>query len=572
MMESLMQDFRYAMRTMIKYPGFTVIAVLALTLGIGANTALFSVVSAILLRPLPYEIPERLVVVQEKSPKVEAMSVAYPNFLDYRERNHAFEQMVCVRWRGLDLTGVNEPERIENYQVSVGFFETLGIKPAYGRTFVPDEDRPGGQPVVIIGNRLWERQFKSDPDILNKVITLNGIGFTIIGIMPQGFQYPGRAESWTPIGRVAPSLQDRGVHEGLSVVARLKSGTTVQQAQAELDSIAGQLEQQFKQTNEGVGVTATLLTESVVRDIKPSLIVLLGAVGFVLLIACANVANLLLARAASRQKEIAIRLAMGAGRGRIIRQLLTESISMSLLGGVFGVLLAWGAINVLTAITPVTGNIPRLEEVRIDGRVLAFTLFVSIVTGIIFGLVPAVRASKPDLTDSLKEGGRSVAGASRNWLRNLLVVAEVALSLVVLIGGGLMLKGFLRLTNIDPGFKADNVFVMDMALPPSRYADGDHQKGFYDELLRRMQAVSGVQSASVVNPLPITGLGNQISSLQEGVPFARENIVTSDFLVTSPDYFQAMGIPLQKGRNFTQFDNASTPLVIMVDEATAERF
>jgi putative ABC transport system permease protein len=384
MMESLMQDFRYAMRTMIKYPGFTVIAVLALTLGIGANTALFSVVSAILLRPLPYEIPERLVVVQEKSPRVESMAVAYPNFLDYRERNHSFEQMVCFRWRGLDLTGVDAPERLENHQVSAGFFETLGIRPAYGRTFVPEEDKPGGQPVVIIGNTLWERQFKSDPDILNKVITLNGIGFTIIGIMPPGFQYPGRAESWTPIGRVAPSLQDRGVHEGLSVLARLKSGTSIQQAQAEMDNIAGQLEQQYRQTNEGVGVTATLLTESMVRDIKPSLIVLLGAVGFVLLIACANVANLLLARAASRQKEIAIRLAMGAGRGRIIRQLLTESISMSLLGGAFGVLLAWGAINVLTAITPVTGNIPRLEEVRIDGRVLAFTLFVSIVTWVIF--------------------------------------------------------------------------------------------------------------------------------------------------------------------------------------------
>jgi len=571
-MESLMQDIRYALRTTIKYPAFTVIAVLALTLGIGANTALFSVVYAILLRPLPYEVPERLVVVQERSPKVEAMSVSYPNFLDYRERNHVFEQMVCVRWRGLDLTGVNEPERIENYQVSAGFFETLGIRPIYGRTFLPEEDRPDGRPVVIIGDRLWERQFQSDPNALNKVITLNGIGFTIIGIMPPGFQYPGQAESWTPIGRVAPSLQDRGVHEGLSVLARLKPNVSIQQAQAEMDNIASQLEQEYKETNEGVGVTASLLTESMVRDIKPSLIVLLGAVGFVLLIACANVANLLLARAAARQKEMAIRMAMGAGRSRIIRQLLTESVSMSLLGGVFGSLLAWGAINVLKAITPVTGNIPRLQEVRIEWRVLIFTFIVSIVTGVIFGLVPAIKASKPNLTDSLKEGGRSVAGSSRNWLRNLLVVAEVALSLVVLIGGGLMLKGFVHLINIDPGFRADNVLVMDIALPPARYTDGEHQRGFYDELIKRIQSVPGVQSASLVNPLPISGYGNQISSLQEGVPFARENIVTSDFLVTSSDYFQAMSIPLMKGRNFTEFDNPNSPLVIVVDEVTAERF
>lgn len=572
-MDTLLQDLRYAWRSMFKQPGFTLIAVLALALGIGANTALFSVINTVLLRPLPYEVPEQLMLVRERTPQTPRMSVAYPNFLDYKERNQTFERLVSYRWRGLDLTGVSEPERVENYQVSVGFFETLGVKPLLGRVFLPEEDQPGGKAAVVLSHALWQRKFSSDAAIIGKIITLNGIAFTVIGVTPAGFQYPGRAESWTPIGRVAPSLMDRGVHQGLTVLGRLKPGVTPAQAQADLDTIARRLGEQFKATNEGVGVTAERLADSMVQDIRPALLVLLGAVGFVLLIACANVANLLLARSAARRREFAVRAAMGAGRARLVRQLLTESVLLALAGGALGLGLAYGAVKVLKAVIPAEGNVPRLQEVSLDGYVLGFTILISLLTGIVFGIVPALQTSKIQLSDAIKESGRGQGGTRRQrQVRGALVVVEVALAIIVLVGGGLMVKGFRKLTTTSPGFNASGTLVMDMALPPARYADGEKQTAFYQQLLSRLPNLPGVQAVGIVNPLPVSGTSNQSSSLPEGVPLAKENVVTSDFLVTSPGYFTAMGIPLLQGRDFTEFDNPQAALAIIVDDTTAQRF
>jgi putative ABC transport system permease protein len=457
--------------------------------------------------------------------------------------------------------------------VSAHFFETIGIPIAHGRPILPEDDRPGANPVVVLGHEVWQRIFNQDPGMLNKVITLSGTGYTVVGIMPPGQQFPRGAQLWIPIGLSAASLADRGMHQGIAVIGRLKQVVSIEQARANMETIAGQLQQEYRSTNEGIGVNVQLLAEETVRDIKPSLLILLGAVGFVLLIACANVANLLLVRAAARQKEVALRTAIGAGRGRLIRQFLTENILLAIVGGVFGVLLAFGAIAVLKAITPVAGNIPRLAEVNIDTTVLIFTLLISVFTGVIFGIIPALQASRPDLNESLKEGSRtSTGGRHRNRLRSALVVAEIALALVVLIGGGLMIKGFNRLVNTDIGFNSEDILVMDLSLPRSRYTDSSKQVAFYDEFLKRVQGAPGLEKIGLVTPLAFTGFGNQSNSIAEGTPFARENLLMIDYLVASPNYFDAMGIQLRRGRSFNDFDNQSAPGVIIVDDDLAERF
>jgi putative ABC transport system permease protein len=565
-----MQDLRYAVRQLIRSRGFTFITLLALTLGIGANTAIFSVVNTVLLRPLPYPIPERLVAIQEKSRKLATMSVSYPNFVDYRDLNGVFEQMTAYRWRGMDWTNTGEPERLDAYQVSANFFDLLGVAPAHGRTFLPAEDRPEASPVAVLANDLWQNQFHSDPGVIGQVITLNGLSYTVIGIMPASFQFPRIAQLWVPFGLSANSFTDRGTHSGLNVLARLKPGVTLQQARAEMDTISGRLEQQYPNTNTGVGVVMRLLTEQVVRDIRPALLVLLGAVGFVLLIACANVANLMLTRAAARQKEIAVRSAMGAARGRLIRQLLTESVFLAVLGGSLGILLADLAINTLKRMA-VPGSIPRLGEISIDTSVLGFTLAISLLTGMIFGLAPALKATKLDLVDALSEGGRTSGSPARNSIRSLLVISETALALMLLIGGALMIKGFLKIMQIDPGFKTEDVLTADLALPSVRYPDGQKQTAFYRELLSRLHNMLGV-TAGIVNPLPMGGAGNQSPALPEGRPVVPEEEVTTDFLIASPDYFDVLGIPLLGGRHFTDLDNETAQPVVIIDQATAERF
>ncbi|MGH9847240.1 MAG: ABC transporter permease, partial [Blastocatellia bacterium] len=572
----MFQDLRFGLQMMIKNPGFTFVAIITLALGIGANTAIFSVVNAVLLRPLPYPQPEQLVLIEERGRNMTSMSVAYPNFLDYREQNQVCARMAAFRWRGLDLTGVSQsegPERLGGFEVSAGFFETLGVSPLHGRTMRPEEDREGAQPVVVIGHDLWARRFNSDPNLVGGNVTLNGIGHTVIGIMPANFRFLAAAQLWTPLGLRARSLMDRGDHQELTALARLKPDVRLDQARSDLGAIARRLELQYKASNEGVGVNVNPLTEEVVGYIRPTLRVLFGVVGFVLLIACANVANLLLARGAARRKEMAIRAALGAGRGRLMRQLLTESVLMSAIGGALGIALAFWTVGLLKTSALLSGSLPRAEGINIDGRALTFTLLLSLLTGIIFGLAPALQASKADVHEALKEGRSGGAGGfSRNRIRGLLVVVEIALALVVLIGGGLMLRSFLRLMRIDPGFKPDDALVMDLALPAARYPAGESQTAFYQRLLEQIGKLPGVQATGLASPLPFSGRSSQSRAIQDGVPFARENTVLSDYLTVSPDYFQAMGARLIRGRSFTERDTASSPLAIIVDEMTAHRF
>ena len=571
--DEMFQDLRFGLQMMIKNPGFTFVAIVTLALGIGANTAIFSVVNAALLRPLPYPQPEQLVLIEERARNMTSMSVAYPNFLDYREQNQVCARMAAFRWRGVDLTGVSEPERLDGYEVSAGFFETLGVSPTHGRAIQPEEDREGAQPVVVIGHELWARRFNSDPNLVGGGVTLNGNSYTVIGVMPAGFRFPDAAQLWTPLGLGARSLMDRGEHQGLTGLARLKPGVRIEQARADLETIAGRLAQQYKTSNEGVSVNVNLLTEELVGYVRPTLRMLFGAVGFVLLIACANVANLLLARAAGRRKEMAIRAALGAGRGRLIRQLGVESALMAAISGALGIALAFWTVGLLKTTALVSGSLPRAAEINIDGRALVFTLLLSLLSGIIFGLAPALQISRADVHEALKEGWSAAAGGfSRNRVRSLLVVAEIALALVVLIGGGLMVQSFIRLMRIDPGFNPEDTLVMDLALPPARYPAGESQTSFYQRLIERLEGLPGVQAAGLAGPLPFSGASSQSRAIQDGVPFARENTVLSDYLTVSPDYFQAMGIRLIRGRSFTERDTASSPLAIVVDEMTAQRF
>ncbi|MGH9850786.1 MAG: ABC transporter permease [Blastocatellia bacterium] len=567
------QDIRYAFRMLLKNPSFTIIAVVTLTLGIGANTAIFSIVNAVLLRPLPYEVPDRLVVIREKHWQTGNMQVAYLNFLDYTSQNERFDQMTVYRGVGLDLTNLEVPERLSGYQVSNGFFPLFGIKPLHGRTFTPEDDKPGANPTVVLGYEVWQNKFNGYLDTIGKTIILNGRPYTVIGIMPSGFKFPRIAQLWIPVGLSADNLQRRGVHN-LYMLGRLKPNVTDGQGRAELEVIASRLEQQYPDSNKGVGITVNLLTEETVRNIKPTLHVLLGAVLFVLFIACVNVANLLLARAASRQKEISMRAALGATRGRVIRQLLTESMFLSLLGGVLGVLLAYFAIDLLKSLTSLGSNIPRLQEVNIDARVLAFTLGIAVIAGILFGIVPALHISKVNLTNALKEGGRGLGGEMKhNRIRGLLVIAEVAMAMILLVGGSLMIKSFVRLMRTDPGFNPENILMANLSLPSSRYSDGQQQINFYKELDRRLLGLPGVQLSGMVDPIPIVGGGaGNAPTTPEGRSLASADAVQTDFLTVTPKYFEAMKIPLIKGRSFTEQDNDTSAIVVIVDETTAKTF
>src|SRR5262245_2827991 len=571
--DEMFQDLRFGLQMMMKNPGFTFVAVITLALGIGANTAIFSVINATLLRPLPYPQPEQLALIEERGRNMTSMSVSYPNFLDYRERNQVFSRMAAFRWRGMDLSGGNEPERLIGLEVSSDFFETLGVSPIHGRTILSEEDREGAQPVVVIGHDLWARRFNSDPNLVGGGVTINGIGYTVIGIMPSGFLFLGEAQLWTPLGLKARSMMDRGDHQELTALARLKPGIQLDQARADLGAIARRLESQYKASNEGVGVIINSLTENVVGYISPTLRTLFGAGGFGLLIACGNAANPRLARAGARRKEMGIRAALGAARSRLIRQLLTESALMAAIGGALGIALAYWTVGLLKTTALFNDNLPRAEEINVDGRALVFTLLLSLLTGIIFGFAPALQASKADVHEALKESRSGAAGGfGRNHVRSLLVVAEIALALVVLIGGGLTLRSFIHLMRIDPGFKPDDAMVMDMALPPAIYPAGESQTSFYQRLLERIGKLPGVQAAGLASPLPFSGRSSQSRAIQDGVRLARGNTVLSDFYTVSPDYFQAMGIRLIKGRSFTERDTESASLTIVVDELTAQRF
>jgi putative ABC transport system permease protein len=572
MMGAFLQDLRYGVRMLTKNPGFTIVAVLALTLGIGADTAIFSVVNSVLLKPLPYDQSERLVFLSERSPQIEAMSIAYPNFSDWREQNSTFENIGVYRRQNYNLTGSGEPERIIGHQMSADVFDVLRVQAARGRVFINDEDKPGATPVVVLSHGLWQRRFGGDPEIIGQTLTLNGLGFTVIGIMPPDYLFPNRAELWTPIGQVSsdPGWVNRGNHPGIFGIARLKPGVTVEQAREDMEIVATNLEKQYPNSNTGNRVTLTPALESVVRTIKPMLYVLLGAVGFVLLIACANVANLLLARATTRQKEIAIRTALGASRGRIVRQLLTESILLSTAGGAFGLLLASWGVDLIVAISP--NSIPRSREIGLDNRVLIFTIAVSALTGIIFGLVPALQASKPDLNETLKDAGRGSTG-SRHLVRSGLVVGEVALTLMLLIGAGLMIRSFVRLQQVDPGFSTERLLTFNISLPQQKYPQEAQRVSFYEQVVDKLRALPGVQTVGLSSGLPLGNNGWQTSFVVDGQPPPEPGQTPlTEAAVASPDYFTAMGMTLLRGRNFTEQDTPTTPRVTIIDEEFARRY
>lgn len=553
-MNTLWQDLRYAIWMFMKNPGFTAEAALSLALGIGATTAIFSVVNGVLLRPLPYDEADRLVFLNETSKALDEMSISYPNFTDWRNQNHVFEKIGVYNRNSYNLTGMGEAERILTAQVSADLFSALRVNASWGRVFTHDEDKPGGPPVVVLSYGLWQRRFGGQSSILNQALTFNGKSYTVIGVMPQGFQYPSRVEMWVPVGQLSGEWQQRGNHPGLYAVARLKPGVTLAQAQADMENIAVNLERQYPDSNTGNRVNIQPLLEIFVRDVRQALWVLFTAVGFVLLIACANIANLLLARASARQKEMAIRAAMGARRWRIVRQLLTESVLLALVGGALGLLLARWGIELILYISPTA--IPRSREIGLDWQVLAFTLGISFLTGILFGLLPALQAGVLDANETLKETGRGTM--RRHWLRSSLVVVEVATTLVLLVGAGLMIRSFYRLQKVNPGFSYEHLTSFSITLPEKKYTSADQREQFFKRLLENIRGLPGVEASAAASGLPLGNNGWQSSFMVAGQPIPPPNqtpLMTAS-LVT-PDYFRAMNIPLLRGRYFNDQDNRS---------------
>jgi putative ABC transport system permease protein len=571
-MHSFWQDLRYGARMLLKNPGITLIAIVTLSLGIGANTAIFSVINGVLLSSLPYPQPEQLAMVwcDNRRQGIPDDITSYPNFVDWRDRNKTFQGMAGMTSSNLQLTGVGEPEEIRAATVSINFFQVIGVGPMLGRGFTAEEERPGSDRVVILSHALWQRRFGGDPGMLNKTISLSGIQNTVVGIMPPKFQFPENAEMWRPL---APSDGMRAARFGffLPVVGRLKPGVTRAQAQADLDVIANQIEQQFPDMA-GYGVNVVLALEQTVGAIRRSLMTLLVAVLFVLLIACANVANLLLARAAGRRREVAVRAALGAGRWRIVRQLLTESMLLAVLGGALGVLLAWWGLRLLVDLSP--ANIPRLENIRLDGRVLWFSLGLSLLTGLIFGLAPALQTTHLKLGETLKEGGRTEAGGrSAQLIRGALIVVEVALTLVLLAGAGLLIRSFWRLQQVDPGFKAENLLTLRLSLPRSRYTDGAQAVSFFERLQERLSALPGVVAVSATTDIMLRRLATSSSFTIENRPRDPSELALElPFDRVQPNYFQTMGIPLLQGRAFTAQDTRDSPRVAIVNETFVKRY
>ena len=576
MLADLGQDIHYGLRILRKNPAFAAIAVIALALGIGANSAIFSVVNAILLKPLPYKNPGQLVMIWE-----EATHLGFPkdtpppaNFLDWRQQSTVFDGMAATSYRSFNLTGVGEPERLDGRRVSANLFDFLGVKPIIGRTFVPQEDKPGTK-VVLLNESLWQRRLGGDPSVIGRALNLNGEPHTVIGVLPHTVRLPASGnwhdQVWVPIAFSSEEAANRGSHY-LEVIARMKPGVTLPKAQAEMNTIAAGLAKQYPDVNARRGAVVRPLHEEIVGNMKAALLILLGAVVFVLLIACANVANLLLARAAVRQKEIALRLALGANRARLIRQLLVESVLLSLIGGVVGLGLAYYGLDVLTRFIP--NDVAHPDTIAIDGKVLLFTLAVAIITGLIFGLAPATQASHFNLNETLKEGGRdSAAGVRGKRLRSSLVIAEVATSFILLIGAGLLINSFFHLRNLDPGFRADHLLALNVDLSEVRYPDNQRRTAFFDEVKRRMQTLPGVQSVAVAGNLPFTYNGDSMSIAVQGIPDPPiDQWPDVVYRTVGPEYFATMGIPLVRGRDFNDRDSLGTTLVVVISEKTARHY
>jgi predicted permease len=572
--ETTWRDIRFGVRALVHSPIFTVVTVLSLALGIGANTAIFSVVNGLLLRPLPYPESEQIVDVwhtppQQSFPGLDRFSVSPANYLDWKAQSNAFEQMAIYTYTGLSLSTSNDPLPLIGAAVSSDFFSVLRTNAMQGRTFTPDEEQPGRDQVVVISHGLWQRAFGANPNIVGQTLTLNSRSFTVVGIMPAGFQLPREADLWVPLAWDDKERQTRSIHDYI-VIARLKQNVSLPQAQAEMSTISTRLEQQYPEENSGWGAVVIPLREDLVGDIRTALLVLFSAVGFVLLIACANVANLMLARGANRRKEMAVRVALGAGRARLVRQLLTESVLLAVTGGVLGLLLAvWGSRMLVRL-----GSLPNSGDIGIDTWALGFTLLVSFAAGIIIGIVPALQFTKSSLSETLKQGsGRTGGSPMKQHTRKALVVSEVALSLVLLIGAGLMIRSFWKLQNVDPGFDTSNALTMSVALTPIRYSEPHQQLAFLDRAMEQIRAVPGVVSVGTTTTIPLAGGGSTQPFSIEGRPtgtIAEQPMAQTRYI--SPDYFKAIGIPLRQGRFFSDQDRDNSVPVIIISEAMARRF
>ena len=578
MLEAFLQDIRYGARVLAKHKGFTLVAVLTLALGIGANTAIFSVVNELLLRPLPYSDAERIVMLWEVTPEGRRENTtSRANFMGWREQSTTFESMAAFSDQRLNLTGDGDPEEVSAQLATPELFQVLGVNPMMGRSLTPEDAKPGAANVVVLGHGLWQRRFGGDQRMIGKSIMVNGAPVTVVGVLPAGFQWhiksrsgTGKpAEMWLPLPMPTegPGLNGRF----LSVVARLKPGASLEQAGTEMKTIHSRLEQDDPEHNKGFGTEVIPLREQFVGNVRPALLILLGAVGLVLLIACANVANLLLSRAAAREKEIALRTALGASRMRVVRQLLTESVLLALLGSLLGLLIAWWGMSALVAISP--HDLINLEGVGINVTVLAWTLAISLATGIIFGLVPALEATRLNLNDALKEGGKGTGGqGSRSRrLRSALVVAEVALALILLVSAGLLIKSFARLQKIDTGFNTENVLTMVVRLPDGKYKEDPQVISFFRQAGERIRALAGVRAVGMVNFLPLYGgLGSATDFTIEGRPEPPPGQAPGTSVrVADSGYFGAMSIPLLRGRNFTDIEDSEARHVVIISESLA---
>src|SRR6476660_7184924 len=575
-MNTRLHDIRYGVRMLLKHKGFSAVATIALGLGIGANTAIFSLVNGVLLRPLPFPESERIIYFEGKNPAagITDSNISYLDFTDWSQQTDLFASTAAYWTGNADLSGDGaEPEAVPRAGVTTGFFSVLGVQPVLGRAILPEDDKPasfneGRGTVAIISHGLWKRRFGSDPAIVGKVVQMNSRPLTVIGVMPPGFEYPEQTQIW--VNSAVNLSEEPRDNRAWSAIARLKPNVDLKQAQTRISAINAQLDKQFHETNKGWDVSLWTLHERLVREVKSSLLALLGAVGLVLLIACANVANLLLARSAARQKEIAIRAAMGASRTRVLRQMLTESILLSAIGGIAGLVLSIWLTDVLMSMLP--EGAPRLEQIGIDYRVLTFALGVSALTGVLFGIVPALQASKLDVTSALKEGGRSGEGHRRTSARSLLLIGEVALSLMLLVGAGLLIKSFLRLQEIRPGFNAHNVLVANLALPYPKYQYEQFEE-FFRRLKERLEAAPGVQAAGGSMNLPLNASGYAIGRgfIPEGRPLTVDENRDAMFSAITGDYFRALQIPLLAGRTFELRDNADAPKVVIINETIAKR-
>lgn len=574
-MSVFLQDLRFAIRLLAKNPGFALIAAIIMALGIGANTAIFTIVNKVLLEPLPFRDVDRVVQIwhtppQSSFPGMTTFSISPANFLDWQRQNHVFEVMALYSGANFDLTGTEKPEAISASPVTAGFFSVLGVEPIHGRIFRPEENNPGQNQEVVLSYKFWQTHYGADPSAVGRTINLDGEPYTIIGVMGPAMNKPGFAQMWIPKAFTPAEAAVRNNHNFLAV-GRLKPGVTVEQAQAEMNTISQHLEQAYPEDDKGWGAVIHPLREETVGNVRPALLMMLGAVAFVLLIACANVANLLLARTFSRRKEIAIRTAMGARRARIVQQLLAESILISLLGGALGLVAAHFGIQLLLKLF--ANRLPQLGEITLNGPVLAFTFALSVVTGILAGLLPALSMTKGDTSDALKQGlGRTDATSGSSATRSALVVVEVALSLVLLIGAGLMIRSLSRLQTINPGFDQHNVLTMNVEINKKQFADATQQSQFFDQIIERVRSIPGVESSGAIDNLPLTGGSNQPVAIQGHPALALSEQPEVSVRVTTPGYFRTMHIPLLQGRDLSPDDRAGSAAVVVISQSMAKQF